>query len=71
VAGDSSSINPPVCSQVTSKLENGRTVGIQIIVGTFKEGIKGKPEVYFIYVENQGEFKSSSKLQELPALIGK
>jgi len=41
VAGDSSSINPPVCSQVTSKLENGRTVGIQIIVGTFKEGIKG------------------------------
>jgi len=71
VAGDSSSINPPTCAQVTSNLEDGRTVGIQIIVGTFKEGIKGKPEVFFIYVENQGEFKSSSKLRELPALIGK
>ena len=71
VAGDSSSVNPPTCVQVTSKLENGRTVGIQIIVGTFKEGIKSKPEVFFIYVENQGEFKSSSKLRELPALIGK
>jgi hypothetical protein len=71
VAGDSSSINPPTCVQVTSNLEDGRKVGIQIIVGTFKEGIKGKPVVYFIYIENHGEFKSSSKLRELPALIGK
>jgi len=71
VAGDSSSVNPPICAQVTSKLEDGRTVGIQIIVGTFKNGVKGKPEVYFIYIENQGEFKSISKLGELPSLIGK
>lgn len=71
VAGDSSSVNPRTCVQVTSKLEDGRTVGIQVIVGTFKEGIKGKPKVFFIYVENQGEFKSSSKLRELPSLIEK
>jgi len=71
VAVDSSSVNPPTCVQVISKLEDGRIVGIQVIVGTFKEGIEGKPEVFFIYVENQGEFKSSSKLRELPSLIGK
>jgi hypothetical protein len=71
VVGDSSSINPPTCAQVTSKLSDGRTVGIQIIVGTYKTGIKGKPEVFYIYMENHGEVKSTSKLRELPALIGK
>jgi hypothetical protein len=71
VAQDSGNTNPQTCAQVTSNLEDGQTVGIQIIVGTFKEGIKGKPEVFFIYVENQGEFKSTSKLRELPTLIKK
>ena len=71
IAGDSSSTNPPACAQVTSNLEDGRTLGIQILVGTFKEGIKGKPEPLFIYVENQGKFKSVQKLQELPSLIRK
>ena len=71
VPGDSSSINPPTCAQVTSNLEDGRTVGIQIIIGTFKEGIKGKPQVHFFYVENQVVFESVSKLRELPSLIGK
>jgi hypothetical protein len=66
----SSSIDPPTCAQITSELTDGRMVGIQIIVGTYKKGITGKPEVFLIYVENQGEYKSTSKLGELQSLLG-
>ncbi len=70
VAGDSS-IDFPICAEVISKLEDGQKVGIQIIVGTYKTGIKGKPEVFYIYLDNHGEVKSPIKLRELPSLVGK
>jgi hypothetical protein len=50
VAGDGSSVNPPLCAEVDAKLTDGRKVGILIAVGTHKSGLKGKPNLFYIYV---------------------
>lgn len=71
VAGDSSSIDSPTCAEVVSKLADGRKVGIQIIIGTYKTDIKCMPEVFYIYLDDHGKVKSATKLRELPALVGK
>jgi hypothetical protein len=68
VAGDSSN-DFPLCAEVVSKLADGRKIGIQIVVGTYKTGISGKPDVFYIYIDNYGEVKSPIQLRELPSLV--
>jgi len=67
--GDGSNINPPVCAEIYAQLAENRGVGIQIVVGTFEEGIMGEPQVFFIYVREGDSLRSLRNLRDIPAWI--
>ena len=68
---DGSSINPPLCAQAHATLGDGRNVYVLILVGTHKAGIKGKPIVWSLSVDDHGTDKSPAKLRGLVAALRK
>ena len=66
---DGSSINPPLCAQAHANLADGRQVYVLIGVGTHKAGIKGRPTIWWISIDDHGTVKSPGKLHELVAAL--
>lgn len=63
--------DPPVCAQASATLPDGRTVTVMIAVGTYKKGIRGKPQVFFIGLERKdGGSVPVHTLHELPVALG-
>lgn len=69
VPGDGSNINPPICAEIHVQLADNRSIGIQIVVGTFKGGITGEPQVFFIYVREGDSTRSLRNLRDIPTWI--
>lgn len=69
MANDGSSVNPPLCAEVNAELADSRQISISILVGSHKRGIKGKPTVWMMFVDN--ESVRSNDLKDLLALLGK
>lgn len=68
---DGSSVNPPLCAQAHADLRDGRNVYVLILVGTHKAGIKGKPIVWSLAVDDHGKDKSPARLRGIPAALAK
>ncbi|MGA3287025.1 MAG: hypothetical protein ABSD46_06345 [Bacteroidota bacterium] len=66
--GDSS-IDFPMCVEIVSNSVDGRRIGIQIAVGTYKTGINGIPQVIGIYIDNHSKYRYLKKLRDLQALL--
>ena len=69
VPGDGSGVNPPVCAQAHALLADGRVVNVFVLVGSHRAGIKGRPSIWTMDIENQGKSKSAATLRELAALL--
>jgi hypothetical protein len=71
IAGDGSSINPPLCAEANAELPDDLRISIAIAVGLHKSGITGRPGVWGIYFETRGNGQSPAKLSQLPLLLKK
>lgn len=66
-----SSINPPLFAQAHADMGDGRNVYVLILVGTHKAGIKGRPTVWSLSVDDHGTDKSPAKLRGIMAALCK
>lgn len=56
----------PLCGEASATLADGRTLTVQITVGTFHKGVQGAPALWFFALQE----KTSSRLSDLPILLG-
>jgi hypothetical protein len=68
---DGSSINPPLCAQAHAISSDSRHIYVLILVGTHKAGIRGRPTVWSISVDDHGTARSPGKLRDLVAALRK
>lgn len=62
----------PLCGEGMVNLPAGGKVGLQLVVGSLRKGVHGKPAVWFLYVEDQrGQSHNFRRLSDLPNLLGK
>jgi len=71
LSGDGSGSNPPLCAQAHADMGDGRNVYVLLLVGTHKAGIKGRPAVWSVSVDDHGKDKSPTKLNGLAAALRK
>jgi TonB family protein len=59
----------PACAEVNAVLPNGSKVIVMILVGTFKNGMKGEPTFLGGVIEQNDQFYRVSRLRDLPKLV--
>jgi TonB family protein len=59
------------CVDMTALLPDDRKIVIMTWVGSFKQGIYGKPKIQFAVIESKGEFFEVPRLRELPEMLRK
>lgn len=60
----------PICGQATVELPQDRELILMVMVGTYQDGIKGKPAVWGIYIVSSPDtYTEIKKLSELPAAL--
>jgi len=69
VAPDKTGQDLPACAEVNANLPDGRKVFVVIIVGTFKKGLTGKPELFRAVIEQNEQFYQASRLSDLPEML--
>jgi TonB family protein len=69
VAPDKTGQDLPACAEVNANLPDGRKVFVVIIVGTFKKGLTGKPELFRAVIEQNNQFYQASRLSDLPEML--
>jgi hypothetical protein len=52
---DGSGSNPPLCAQAHADLGDGRNVYVLMLVWTHKAGIKGRPTVWSVSIDDHGK----------------
>src|SRR6266851_3459667 len=55
----------PTCAQAEAKLTDGRKVIVMIAIGTLKKGLTGRPVVFDLVIEHEGQFSTVKHLSEL------
>jgi len=68
-APDKTGQDLPACAEVNANLPDGRKVFVVIIVGTFKKGLTGKPELFRAVIEQNEQFLQASRLSDLPEML--
>src|SRR5262245_8581949 len=56
----------PACAEVNASLPGGRKVFVVISVGTFKQGLTGKPSFFRAVIEQNERFYQVRRLSDLP-----
>jgi protein TonB len=69
VATDKTGQDLLACAEVNANLPDGRKVFVVIIVGTFKKGLTGKPELFRAIIERNEQFYQASRLSDLPEML--
>lgn len=59
----------PACAEITALLPDKRRVFITISVGTFKEGLAGKPAFFSAAIEQKAEIHLVRRLYALPEML--
>ncbi|HEU0179932.1 MAG TPA: TonB family protein [Blastocatellia bacterium] len=59
----------PACAEVNANLPDGRKVFVAIIVGTFKKGLTGKPELFRAVIEQNEQFYQANRLSDLAEML--
>jgi hypothetical protein len=59
----------PICVGVYVTLADHRKLGIMIAVGTHNKGLVGDPEVFDMYLESEGKFRSIRRLSDLQSTL--
>jgi TonB family protein len=59
----------PACAEFIAQLPDNRRVFITIRVGTFKEGLIGKPAFFSAAIEQEAEFYTVRQLSDLPEML--
>ena len=59
----------PVCVSVDGELADGRNIVVSILVGTWEQGLVGKPTVQDIYWAEEQVVHPLRRLSELPAVV--
>ena len=69
VAPDKTGQDLPACAEVNANLPDGRKVFVLFIVGTFKKGLTGKPELFRAVIEKDEQFHQASRLSDLAEML--
>jgi TonB family protein len=69
VAPDKTGQDLPACAEVNANLPDGRKVFVVIVVGTFKKGLTGKPELFRAVIEQNNQFYKASRLSDLAKML--
>jgi protein TonB len=59
----------PACAEVNANLPDGRKVFVVISVGTFKQGLTGKPTLFRAVIEQNERFYQVRRLNDLPEML--
>jgi hypothetical protein len=59
----------PLCVDAIANLPDDRMVIVSIVIGSFRKGIAGKPQLLSVNIGKGGRFEPVSKLRDLPARI--
>ena len=59
----------PACVEATAVLPNGRKVVVQILAGTFKQGLSGQTKFHFAVIDDNEQLHSIQKLSDLPQML--
>jgi protein TonB len=59
----------PACAEVNANLPDGRKVFVVISVGTFKQGMIGKPALFRAVIEQNERFYQVRRLSDLPRML--
>jgi protein TonB len=59
----------PACAEVNANLPDGRKVFVVISVGTFKQGMTGKPTLFRAVIEQNERFYQVRRLSDLPRML--
>lgn len=59
----------PACVEATAILPDDRKVVLQILAGSFKQGLSAKTKFHFAVIEDEDQFRSVAKLGDLPQLL--
>jgi len=60
----------PICVAADTKLADGTEVSILVVVGSYRRGIVGKPQIWWIYLKNkEGALTDVDRLSQLPGAL--
>jgi hypothetical protein len=59
----------PMCAQATAHIASHKTAVVSICVGTFVEGVSGRPALFWTTVDRDGVVRNAIKLSALPDLL--
>jgi TonB family protein len=59
----------PACVEATAVLPNDRMIVVSAMVGSFRRGLSGKPQIHFIAIEDFGQLQGVKRLSELAAAL--
>lgn len=60
----------PICVGADTKLRDGTEVSILVVVGSYRRGVVGKPQIWWIYLKNkEGALTDVDRLGQLPGAL--
>ncbi|MBI3585741.1 MAG: hypothetical protein HY088_01265 [Ignavibacteriales bacterium] len=59
----------PACVGLDVDLMDGRKVSMAILIGTYKKGIFGSPEIYDIFIDSNDGYHSIKRLSEFEKIL--
>src|SRR5262245_40341469 len=69
VASEEPGRDLPACAEFNAKLPDGRRVFVAISVGTFKNGLNGKPAFFGAAIEQNSQLYPVRRLSDLPKML--
>ena len=58
----------PACVEATFLVTPETQAHVSIIVGTFKRGVVGQPDLFQLFLERQGQYRDIGKLSEISSI---